>query len=77
VVGEDAEGVIEALVDLDAGMSVAVAVTRSRDVDEVRPEAHGVVVAQHTSVLEAEELVRTDDSSATASTPRRGLARRP
>ena len=56
-VGEDAEGAIEALVDLDAGMSVAVAVSRSRDVDEVGPEAHGVVVGHHASVFEAEELV--------------------
>src|SRR5258707_15065826 len=43
--------------DLDAGMSAADAVLSSRNIDDVGPELHGVVVANHTSVLEAEELV--------------------
>jgi hypothetical protein len=55
--GEDAEGAIEALVDLDAGKSVAGAVPRSRDVDEVGRKAHGVVVAHHASIFETEDLV--------------------
>jgi hypothetical protein len=44
-------------VDLDAGMSVAGAVPRSRDVDEVGRKAHGVVVAHHASIFETEDLV--------------------
>src|SRR5580704_13726432 len=43
--------------DLDTGMSAADAVLSSRDIDDVGLEAHGVVVADHASVLEAEELV--------------------
>jgi len=58
-VGEDAESSIEAFVDLDARMSVALAVTSSRDVDDVRPEAYGVVVAHHASVFETEELIQS------------------
>lgn len=53
----DAEGAVKALEDLDALMSVAVAVPGWWDVDELGAKANSVVVAHHTSVFEAEELV--------------------
>lgn len=53
----DEESAVEALVQLDAGSHVAWPLPAGRDVDEVWPESDGIVVLDHSAVLEAEALL--------------------
>lgn len=50
---EDGEGAIEPLVDLDGGPSIGPAPSIGEDLEVMRSEAHGVVVAHAATVLEA------------------------
>jgi len=53
----NAEGAVEALMELDPSVRIAGRRACGGDIDNVLAKADGVVVSNHTAVFEAEELV--------------------